>query len=281
MKIVTDGSVDMPEGWEQTYDINVVPIPIQIGARSFLQGVNLSSEEFYRMVRETRLIPKTSLPSTGQLVEFYRRVARPGETVLSIHVSSKMSGTFNAALAATRELADKYKIFPFDSLCGSAAIAFMCREARLLDQAGASLQDVLDRLDFIRNQVMIALTLDTLEFARMSGRVSALKAALASILDVKPVVVLREGVLDMSERVRTRRRAVDRIIELARQKAGEKLVNVAVVHSCDPQLAQLISEKIQSVLRVQEIILTELSIAVAANLGPGTVGVVVYPVEPG
>jgi DegV family protein with EDD domain len=278
LRIVADGTVDVPKEWLDEYNIQVLPFPIQFGSRTYLQGVDLSDEEFFRLVRLNGVVPKTSLPSLGQFLQFYPKVAQLGDTILSLHVSSKMSGTYNTAVAAARELASQYKIIPYDSLCGSAGLGFMCREARLLERAGASVQDILNRLDFIRKNVTIILTLDNLEFARMSGRISYLKATLVSLLSVKPIVVLKEGLLDVGDRARTRKRSIERVLELARQRVGDQLVNVAVVHCSDLEAARSMVEQVKTLLHTQEVILTDLSIAVAANLGPGTVGVVVYPV---
>ncbi|HSQ26786.1 MAG TPA: DegV family protein [Anaerolineales bacterium] len=277
LRIVTDGSADMPEGWQREYDIDIVPIPIQFGNRTFLQGVDLSNEAFYRLVRETGMIPKTSLPSPSLFSQTYQKIAGPGDTILSIHVSSKMSGTFSAALIAARELVDQYKIIPVDSGSGSAALGFMCREARLMERNGAPLQSILNRLDFMRQNISIVMALDSLDFARMSGRVSALKAAIASLLSVKPIVVLKDGLLGMAEKVRTRGKSLDRVVEIARQCAVDKQVNVAIVHCQDPQAGKTLGQQVKTVLNCRELIMTELSISVAANLGPGTVGIVVYP----
>lgn len=277
LRIVTDGSVDMPDGWQQEYDIHVVPIPIQFGNRTFLQGVDLSNEAFYRLVRETGMIPKTSLPSPTQFSQIYQKIAELGDTILSIHVSSKMSGTFSAAMTAAKELAGQYKIVPVDSGSGSAALGYMCREARLLERDGASLQSIVDRLDFVRQNVSIVMALDSLDFARMSGRVSAMRAAIASLLSVKPIIVLKDGLLGMAEKVRTRNKSLDRVLEIARQCAADREVNVAVVHCQDPEAGKTLLQQVKSILRCRDLILTELSISVAANLGPGTVGVVVYP----
>ena len=277
LRIVTDGSVDMPDGWQKEYDIQIVPIPIQFGNRTFLQGVDLSNEAFYRLVRETGMIPKTSLPSPSQFSRIYQKIADLGDTILSIHVSSKMSGTFSAAVTAAKELADRYQIIPVDSGSGSAALGFMCREARLMEREGASLQSILDQMDFVRQNVSIVMTLDSLDFARMSGRISALKAAIASLLSVKPIVVLKDGLLGMAEKVRTRSKSLDRVLEIARQCAANSDVNVAVVHCQDPEAGKSLLQQVKSVLRCRDLVMTELSISVAANLGPGTVGIVVYP----
>jgi DegV family protein with EDD domain len=279
LRIVTDGAADMPEDWADTYDILVLPFNILFGGQSFLQGVNLSNEDFYRLVEQNRSIPKTSQPSPQQFVSFYRKNTSPGDQVLSLHVTSKLSGTFDSALMATRELADELQIFPFDSASGSAALGWMCKEARLLDRGGASLDVILERMKFIRRNVQIVLTLDTLDYARMSGRVKALQAALASVLNVKPIVVLTDGVLDMADRVRTRRKSLEKVVEMIKARFGDREITASVVQARDPDSGRLLLEMVKATLNCREIVMTELSIAVAANLGPGTVGLVAYPIN--
>ncbi len=279
LHIVMDSAGDMPEGWAQEYNINIIPINIQFGERTYLQGIDLSTDDFYRAVERNHVIPKTSQPSPQQFINFYRKIAKAGEQILSIHVTGRLSGTFDSASMAAKELKGELDVFPVDSASGSAAMGYMCKEARLLERSGAPLGVILDRMNFIQRNVSIILTLDTLEYARMSGRVKALQAALASILNVKPIILLKEGMLDMADRVRTRRRALDYVIESMRARFGDRKVNVAVVHAQDPESAKSLLERVPNWLHCKELILTELSIAVAANLGPGTVGMVVYPVE--
>jgi DegV family protein with EDD domain len=278
LRIITDGAADMPVGWEKEYDIQVIPINIQFGEKTYLQGVDLNNEDFYRMVEESGKIPKTSQPSPFQFKKFYESVAKAGDTILSLHVTSKLSGTFESAVTASRELGDKFNIVTFDSGAGSAALGMMCREARLMERAGASTQQIIERMYRIRQEVQIVLTVDKLDYARMSGRVGTLQAALASALNVKPIIVLREGLLDVAERVRTRSKSLERVLEILLARFVEEKVNVAAVHACDLQSAQGLYERAKNVFNVKELILTELSISVAANLGPGTVGLIVYPV---
>ncbi|HTX92326.1 MAG TPA: DegV family protein [Anaerolineales bacterium] len=277
LQIVTDGAADMPAGWEKEYNIQVLPINIHFGDKTYLGGVDLSNEQFYQLVDESGKIPKTSQPSPFQFKEFYERIARTGDTILSLHVTSKLSGTFQSALTAARDLAGKYNVIPFDSGAGSAALGMMCREARLLERAGMAVQQIVERMARIRRTVQIVLTLDKLDYARMSGRVGALQAAIASALNVKPIVVLKDGVLDMTERVRTRSKSLDRVLEMLEHHFEQESVHVASVHARDPQSAQELFERAKKVFNIKELITTELSIAVAANLGPGTVGLIIYP----
>ena len=281
LRILMDSAGDMPGGWADEFDVHVIPINIHFGEQTFLQGVELSNADFYRLADESGIIPKTSQPTPQQFINTYRQIAQPGDTILSVHVTAKLSGTFNSAEMAARELAGEFNVIPFDSASGSAVMGYMCREARLLERAGASVEKILERLQAIRLSNQIILTLNTLEYARRSGRVKALQAALASLLNVKPVIMLREGVLELGDRVRTRGKSLEFILSLMKQRMGDRPANVGVIHSEDPEAGKALLERVRTSLNCKDLILTELSIGIAANLGPGTIGIVAYPVEGG
>lgn len=282
LKIVTDSAADMPDGWAQKYGINILPINIQFGEKTYRQGIDLSNDQFYELVEQTQKIPKTSLPTPAQIIEFYQKIAKTGDSILSIHVSSKLSGTLAMVEQAAREVTDRFKVTPFDSGGGSAMLAYLCKEARVLDKAGATIQDIIDRLTFIRRKITIIFTVDNLEFARLSGRVNKFQTSLSSLLKIKPIIALREnGSLDIAEKVRTRSRSIDRLLEMVKQKVGDRKVNIAVVHARDLPTARLLKNKVSQLFNVKDLITTELSISVAAHLGPRTVGIIAYPLEEG
>ncbi len=279
IRIVTDGAADVVPGWEKEYDIDIIPINIQFGEKTYLQNVDLDSEGFYKLVEETKKIPKTSQPSPHQFMEFYKKIAKPGDTILSIHVTSKLSGTYASAVAAAEELKSTFKVVPFDSTAGSLAIGFMCREARKMDLAGKSVEQIIKYLEGKRDQVRVILTLDTLEYARMSGRVGTLSAALASLLKVKPIAVLKDGLVQMVEKVRTRKGALDRILEMAVEEVGTKPIYLGIIHARDVASGNALLADAKTRLNSKDTFLSDLSISLAANFGPGTVGLVLYPVE--
>lgn len=279
LRIVTDGAADILPEWEKEYGIDTIPVNILFGEKSYLQGVELDNEGFYKLVDESKRIPKTAQPSPHQFVEFYRKIAQKGDTILSIHITAKLSGTYDSAMAAAEELKDEFKILPIDSACGSMGIGLMCREARKLERAGKSVEEIVNYIEAIKSRVRVILTLDKLEYAKMSGRVGTLQAALASALNVKPIAVLRGGVLDMAERVRTRKASLDRVISLGQEEFGNKPVYLAVVHARDSKSGQALLDQAKSQFNAKETMLGDLSISIAANLGPGTVGLIIYPLE--
>ncbi|MCK6539242.1 MAG: DegV family protein [Anaerolineales bacterium] len=279
LRIVTDGAADLLPGWDKEYGIDMIPVNILFGEKSYLQGVELDNEGFYKLVDESRRVPKTSQPSPHQFVEFYRRVAQKGDTILSIHITAKLSGTYASAVSAAEELKAEFNVIPIDSAVGSLGIGLMCREARKLERAGKSVDEIVRYIEEVKSKILIILTLDTLEYAKMSGRVKTLQAALASVLNVKPIAVLRNGDLGMAERVRTRKASLDRVIEMAKEEYGDKPIYLAAVHARDPKSGEALLEQAKQQFNCREAMLGELSISIAANLGPGTVGVILYPAE--
>ena len=279
LRIVTDGAADMPPAWEKEYDIQVIPINIQFGEKTYLQYVDIDNAGFYKMVDETRTIPKTSQPSPHQFAEFYNKIASEGDTIISIHVTSKLSGTYASAVQAAQDVNGRFRVLPVDSMVGSVAIGMMCREARTMDQAGKSPDEIVKALEDVRERVRAVFTLDTLEYARLSGRVGAMQAVLASLMNVKPIAILKDGVLNIVERVRTRKASIARVIEIGEREFGRTPLYLGILQANDMSSGTaLMAEARKHFNVVGEPVLTDLSISVAANLGPGTVGLVLYPV---
>jgi DegV family protein with EDD domain len=279
LKIVTDGGADMPENWLEDYQIHMLPLYVRFGERSYLQGVDIDQSNFYKLVAENKIIPKTSLPSPQQIIDFYQKISKKGDEILSVHLGSKLSGTYSVVQMAAKELENDINVTPFDSGAGSAALGFMCREARNLSQKGFSVTDIIKNLEIIKRNLEVIFTLDTLEFAYLNGRISYIQNALTSLLNIKPIIVLRDGLLQMSEKVRTRRHSINRVIEIMQERIGERRVSIAVVHAADYEMAQIITDRIKKLFNYKDLIITDLSIPVAANLGPGAIGIVAFSKE--
>lgn len=280
MRIVADGAVDIPAGWDKEFDIKVIPINIHFGEKTYIQNVDLNFDQFYKLVDDkSNTFPKTSQPSPHQFVEFYKANCQPGETILSIHITSKLSGTYASAVAAAEELKGTYNIITFDSLAGSMGTGFMCRTARQMERDGKSVEEIVRYLESIRDQTHVVLTLDTLEYARRSGRVGTFSAALASMLNVKPIARLQDGLVNMIERVRTRKAALDRVLEIGKGLVGDKPVHLGVVHARDIESGKALLAEAKKHFNVKDAEMTDLSISLAINFGPGTVGLILYPAE--
>jgi DegV family protein with EDD domain len=279
IKIVTDSTCDLPASMIEEHDITVVPINIQFGSKTYAEGVTIDQSTFYKMIEETGIFPTTSQPSVGEFTQVYRRLAKDADSILSIHVTGKLSGTCQSAEMAKREVAEEVEVHVFDTLGGSSGMGFMCVEAARLIQAGKSVEEILSRLEVMRERINIFLTMNTLEYVRRSGRVGALKFAFGSILNMKPVVVLEEGLLEAKENLRSRKKALARLLELTEEAVGtSKPINLAVIHAEAPEVAEEMLERAKGIFNCQETFVDDLAISLAVQFGPGTVGLVSYPV---
>jgi len=243
LHIVTDGAADLPLGWDEEFDIQLVPINIHFGEETFLQYIEMDLDSFYKKIDTGSVFPKTSQPSPHQFIEFYKTAAKEGDTILSIHVTSKLSGTYASAVSAAEELKGQYNIIPFDSAGGSVGIAFMCRAARQMERAGKSVEEIVAHLETLRDKIRVILTLDNLDYAKRSGRVGTLSAALASVLNVKPIALLDNGVINMVEKVRTRKTALERVLQMGKEFYGDQPVHLGVVNARDPESAASLLEE--------------------------------------
>ena len=279
LKIVMDTAGDLPNGWQEEFQIDLIPINIIHEGKTYRQGIDMSYDDFYRIVENSKSIPSTSQPTPYQFTEFYRQIAKPEDIVLSVHVTEKLSGTMTSAKKAAEELKGELNIIPFDSFSGTICVGMMVREAREMDRQGYSLDEILKRLDFIRQKMELIFTVETLAFARMSGRVKHLQAALASMLNVKPIIELKNGIIEMREKVRSRSKSIELLLEKMKKKFGDTRINAGVVHAHDPQSGMELLREVVNRFNCAEAVLGEVSISLAAHFGPGTVGFAAYPVS--
>lgn len=277
LRIVMDGSGDMPDGWAEKYHLDILPMPIHIGSTTYYQGEDLTPTLFYKLIAESDDFPQTAAPSPERVRLFLDQINIAGDPILAITVSEKLSATYAMVRTATQALKEKVRTVVFDSGAGSAVLAILAREARLRDEAGETLDAIVEHLKKMREQTAIVLTVDSLEFARRSGRVNALTAAVSSLLKIKPIIALKDGALEMAEMVRTRQKSLERLINRIQDRFGSQPLTVAVVHAQDEPTAAALQTMVRSTLNCVELIVTELSISVAANLGPKTVGIVAIP----
>jgi DegV family protein with EDD domain len=279
LRIVMDTAGDLAEGWQEEYQIDMIPINIIHKGNTYLDGVELGHDDFYNLVESSSVLPSTSQPTPYQFVEFYRKIIKPGDRILSIHVTEKLSGTMYSAIQAAEELKNEIYIVPFDSAIGTIGMGLMAKEAREMDKAGASLDQIIERSEFIRANVKLIFTLDTLKFASMSGRVKHLQASVAALLNVKPIIELKDGMIFMSENVRSRSKSIDRILEKIKLQFGNQRINAGVVHAQDKNAGLEVLQRLIAQNNCTLAVLSEISIALAANFGPGALGIVAYPVE--
>ncbi len=279
LKIVTDTTCNLPPAWFNQYRITIVPFNIQFGLETFREGLDISPTTFYNRIQTEQALPTTSQPAIGDFIDTYRQLAADGSEIISIHVTSKLSGAWQAAVLAARQLHGQVTVHVVDSLTGSVGLGLMVREAAQLAQAGWDGPNLVRHLEDRRNQINVFIMLKDLRYARMSGRVGALRHTLAALLDVKPIIGVVEGALVPLERVRGQKKGFARMVELATAAVEQRPVYVGMTHALAPTEAEQLLTELQSRLNCRETFLTELALSLAVHFGPGTVGFATYPVD--
>jgi DegV family protein with EDD domain len=276
IKIVTDSTCDLSPEQLQRYDIRVAPISIQFGTETYEEDIDIDRDLFYKKIDELGIIPTTSQPSPGRFADYYRELTEQGHSILSIAITSKHSGTYQSAVLA-KDMVPEADVEVFDSLTISFGTGYMVLEAARAAEAGQSRESILKRLEEIRDNMCLSFTPATLKYLRMSGRVGRLATAFASLLSIKPVITLEDGLLEARENVRTRAKAINRLLELTEEAMGTTdPINIAVIHAKCPEEGQALLEKAQARFNCQETMIADLAASLTVHGGPGTLILFAY-----
>ena len=268
--LVTDSTADLPQEVVRKYDIGVVPMYINVGEKSYLDGVEMSREEFYTRLPDFKPHPTTAVPGIDTFVKVFKRAIDKGaETIISLHVGKSLSNTMDVARLA----AEKIKEIPvhvFDSGNLSLGTGLLVREAAIMAEAGENVKNILGAIADKAKRTYTFAVLSTLEFLRRSGRLSNFMFGLGSLLILKPILKMNDGVVDM-ERTRTLNGSHNRLLELVEDLGG--LEQLAFVHTHAPEaLAELQREAAFLVPEGVTPLVGEVTPVIGAHIGPGAVG---------
>jgi DegV family protein with EDD domain len=270
VRIVTDSTCDLPAETIAVCGIHVIPLYINVGNQGYLDGIDISREEFYTRLPNFSTHPSTAVPSTQRFVAAYNTLADEGASeVLSIHISTKLSGVLDVASIAAQETTSTHVIV-FDSRQLSLGTGFLVETAAKMAADGSSVDQILDTLNDQVQRTRVFAALDTLEFLKRSGRMNRYLAGLATLLQIKPIMIMHDG-KPGSERVRTQDRAMKRVVEML--AAAGPLERVAMVHTHASQEVLANLRSMAAYLLPQGSILTlEITPVIGAHIGPGAVG---------
>jgi DegV family protein with EDD domain len=269
IKIVTDSTCDLPESVVADHGITVTPLYINIADQSYLDGVELSREEFYGRLPDWESVPTTAVPGPEMFRQAYERLADEGATeVLSIHISISLSAVLNSARLAAKETS-RVPVTVLDSRQLSLGTGFLVETAAKAATDGRSMDEIIGLLEGQISRTHVFAALDTLEFLRRSGRMNRVMAGLGSVLQIKPLLKMYDG-NPTAERVRTRQRAIERLISLLSDLVP--LERVALVHTHAPDRAEDLRQRVQHLLPKGEIPSVDITPVTGAHIGPGAVG---------
>jgi DegV family protein with EDD domain len=269
---VTDSTAYMPKDLLDEYGIFVVPNVVNWGTQTYRDSVDIQSKEFFERLRTDPVLPTTAVASIGEFHDVYARAAQDAEAVLGVHLSAKLSGTYSAAVQAKAMLPGKC-IEIVDSNATAMAMGFVVLAAARAARDGKLFDDVVQAARDAIPHVGVVFTVETLEFLRRGGRIGGAQAFVGSLLDMKPILDLRDGRVEPIERVRTKKKAVERVMDIIVQRtSGKNPIRLATLHAAAPQEAAALLEAAKQRLGAVEAIMCEVSPTVATHAGPGTVG---------
>lgn len=279
VRIVTDSTADLPESIRQELGIYMVPLTVHFGPESYMDTVEMGADAFWEKLRTSPHHPKTAQPSPGDFLKVYQEATKDGDEVVSIHISTKLSGTMSSAQIAAQMMPEA-KITHVDTRSATWGLGMMVIEAARMARAGRSAAAIVSAVEAIADRMHIFFTLDTLEFLQKNGRIGRAQALLGGLLGIKPILqVDREGYVAPADKVRGKSKIVPRSMELMQERvpAGRK-IKLTVVHCKAPEEAAQWVEAVRGLYTIDEHWVGDLGPVVATNVGPGTVGVCFYEV---
>jgi DegV family protein with EDD domain len=275
--IVTDSTATLPKDLVEELGIRVVPVVLVFGGETYRDGVDITPEEVYRRLRSGEGIPTSAAPSVGDFLRVYATAGQRASAIVSIHMSPKLSSTHTVATTAS-ELLDDVQVRVVD--CQTAAIGqgFVVLEAARAAAAGATLDEVQRRIEEVVPRISLLFTLDSLEYLRRGGRIGGAAAMAGTLLQIKPVLYLSEGRVEVLSKPRTKHRAVALILQQMEKQVGGRPMRAAVLHADALREAEELRQSVADRFDCAELLISEFTPVMGAHTGPGLLGVAFYVV---
>jgi len=283
MKIVTDSGADLHLSAEEreALDIHVVPLVVTLEGQTYREGVDIQPEDFYRLLESTEALPTTSQPAAGDFAETYRRLAQEDPEILSIHISSGLSGTYQSALAGA-EMAPEARVTVVDAKTLSAAAGWQVEAAARAAKAGWPLERILELIQRLNQATESIYTLSELKYLIHGGRISHMKGLIASVLRLKPLIGVEKegGTYVQRGQVRTFQGALRGLVDLmAKYHPPGSALRVQVLHAMNPAGAEQLKALIEERFECDWLPMAPMSLVLGAHTGPSMVGVAFAPSE--
>jgi DegV family protein with EDD domain len=282
---VTDSTAGMPTDMVEKYKVTVVPLQVVFGTETFRDGIDLTEEQFFERLKSANPLPTTSQPTVGDFEETYRNLLSDPDvdSIISVHLSTKLSGTVSAATTAServREEAGSAKqISVIDSLEAYMGEGLLVINGARAAEKGKGHDEIVSMLEEMKHKVHLYLLVDTLEFLKRGGRIGGGAAFLGTMLNIKPILQLKEGRIEPFERVRTRRKAMERLAEVGAEAMQGRPCQMAIGHAQAAEDAQTLTNMAKQKMKVVEEFHTPLGPVISTHTGPGVLGFVLLPVD--
>lgn len=274
VRIVTDSTADLPRGLVQDLGITVVPLTVNFGTASFRDGIDIKPDEFYRKLAEADPLPTTSQPTPADFIQVYQVLGRPSDGILSIHISRKLSGTYNSAVLARESMGDPpCPIEIVDSLQASGGLGLIVARAAAAARDGANLAEALALTHELISRTHFFGTVDTLRYLHKGGRIGRAQALMGTLLAIRPIIGIKDGEVHPFGKARTRKKVIAQMIDMVKDLAP--IEESAVLHSTTPDEAEEIMEELAAVAGKPCLYGSRIGPVIGTYLGPGTIGIAV------
>ncbi len=277
--VVTDSGSDLPKEVREKYNIHVVPLTIQFGEDIYVDGIELSAKAFYQALKEALVLPSTCQPSPADFVKCYESISKPGEHIISVHLSSELSGTYQSAVLASTMLEDRH-IHVLDSKSASIGIGLVTLAVAEAVQNGASVEDAVKEGERVIEEIEVFFVVDTLEYLRRNGRIGAASAIVGSLLNIKPVLTLKDGIVTPYDKIRGKSRALKEISDIFKRYLTahpNRKVRIGITHADSISEANIIRDELISDFDMKDILIEYIGATIGVHVGPGTVALLWYP----
>lgn len=276
IRIVTDSTAGLSKKVAREQGIAIVPLRVIFPEETYKDGVDISPSEFYVKLPQSRTLPTTSQPPAGEFEEVFEPIIDNGDEVLTITISSKLSGTFASAISAQKTI-NPSKITVFDSLTTAAPLKFMAMWAARQAQAGKTVAEILDGLQILRDRAPLLFTVQTFEYLQKGGRIGGAAALAVSLLNIKPILTLNNGIVDASGKVRGKKKALQTMVQAVHERVGSgPHVQVEVLHGRAEEEAEAYADEVEKVIGCPRPEISEFSPVLGVHVGPGAIGIGAY-----
>jgi DegV family protein with EDD domain len=272
IRIVTDSTADLPKQLAEELGISVVPVYVRFGEEVYLDRVDISEDEFYQRLEKTTVHPSTVQPGPQDFLEVYRKLSPKADGIVSIHISSKLSGTYNSAVMAKDMLDTKCPVEVVDTQMVTMGLGLLVIAAATMAKKGESADKIVKEVKKTIPKIHLLCLFDTLKYLLLGGRIGKAKALLGSILNVKPMITIKDGEVVPAGQVRTRAKGIDKLLEFGQN--AKNIQDLAVVYSTTPDEAQNLAERLGSVFDRKRIRMSRVGPALGVHIGPGALIVV-------
>jgi len=273
IKIVTDSGADLPTALTEELGVTVVPVYLRFGKEVYRDRVDISEDEFYQRLLKDPVHPNTTQPSPQDFASVYDKLSQEADSIISIHITSKLSGTYNSAVQGKKMVGNKCPIEVVDSMSLSIGVGLMVILASKMAKSGKNIEQIVDELQKIIPNVHLLILFDTLKYLVKGGRIGKAKGLLGSVLNVKPMLAMKDGELIPSGQVRTRSKGIDRLLGFV--KNAKEIQDLAILHSTTFDEAQALLECTGSVFPKEHTMIARLGPGLGVHGGPGVLAVAI------